>query len=252
VSSGSYASCSGFANDCSCSGGGSNKVCKQSTYTHVWTPNNHNTWSGCVADRTRDYDTLNTAPASGTTASLFPAEQYFENSESYCAPGNTPLLQPVTPLSASWSSIKSGIDAMQPTGGTNQPIGLALAWMTLAQTAPFNAPAEDTGYNYQKSIILLSDGLNTENRWPSYGNGSTQNGTMIDDRQKILCDNIKASGITIYTIQVNTSSPADPTSSVLQYCASGSSNFYLVTSAAQTASVFDSIYKSISRLRIAS
>ena len=138
------------------------------------------------------------------------------------------------PLSYDWSSLKSTINAMQPTGGTNQPIGLAWAWQTLQQTAPMNAPAEDANYTYAKAIILLSDGLNTEDRWPAYGNGNTQFGGQIDARQRILCDNVKAQGITIYTVQVNTGNPADPTSSVLQYCASGSQNFFLVTSASQT------------------
>ncbi|QDM32913.1 TadE/TadG family protein [Tardiphaga sp. vice352] len=251
VSSGYYASCNGFSSACTCSGNNNSKVCKQPTYTHVWTPNNRNTWSGCIADRTQDYDTKNSAPVTGTTASLFPAEQYYENQDSYCAPGNSPLLQTVTPLSYDWSTLKSGIDAMQGTGGTNQPIGMALAWQSLGQTAPFNAPAEEVNYTYVKAIILLSDGLNTENRWPEYGNGSSQTGTMIDDRQKTLCDNIKAAGVTIYTIQVNTGSPADPTSSVLQYCASNSGNFYLVTAASQTVTAFNSIYNSLSQLRVA-
>ncbi|WP_246663723.1 pilus assembly protein TadG-related protein [Tardiphaga sp. vice278] len=197
VSSGYYASCNGFSSACTCSGNNNSKVCKQPTYTHVWTPNNRNTWSGCIADRTQDYDTKNSAPVTGTTASLFLAEQYYENQDSYCAPGNSPLLQTVTPLSYDWSTLKSGIDAMQGTGGTNQPIGMALAWQSLGQTAPFNAPAEEVNYTYVKAIILLSDGLNTENRWPEYGNGSSQTGTMIDDRQKTLCDNIKAAGVTI-------------------------------------------------------
>jgi len=91
---------------------------------------------------------------------------------------------------------------------------------------------------------LLSDGLNTQNRWYS-------DAASIDARQKILCDNAKAAGITIYTIQVNTGKPADPTSTVLQYCASSSENFYQVTSASQTASVFKSIGSSLSKLRIA-
>jgi len=140
---------------------------------------------------------------------------------------------------------------MQPTGGTNQPIGLAWAWQTLQQTTPMNAPAEDPNYTYAKAIILLSDGLNTEDRWPSYGNGNTQFGGQIDARQRILCDNVKAQGITIYTVQVNTGSPADPTSSVLQYCASGPQNFFLVTSASQTLTVFNSIGTSLSKLRVA-
>ena len=47
--------------------------------------------------------------------------------------------------------------------------------------------------------------------------GQTCNPTYnapADNRQRILCDNIKNAGVTIYTIQVNVSN--DPTSSVLQ------------------------------------
>ena len=43
----------------------------------------------------------------------------------------------------------------------------------------------------------------------------------------ILCDNIKAAGVVIYTMHVNTHN--DPTSAVLQYCASGSDKFSTVT-----------------------
>jgi Flp pilus assembly protein TadG len=228
-----------------------NQTCTGNWWNQTCSPKNHNTWTGCVTDRTQPYDTMSTTPAGANVATLFPAEEYNENGETYCKPGNTPPLQQIVPLSYDWSALKTTINAMQPTGGTNQPIGLAWAWQTLQQTAPMNAPAEDPNYTYAKAIILLSDGLNTEDRWPGYGNGNTQFGGQIDARQRILCDNIKAQGITIYTIQVNTGSPADPTSSVLQYCASGSQNFYLVTSASQTLSVFNSIGTSLSKLRVA-
>jgi Flp pilus assembly protein TadG len=218
---------------------------------YTWTPNNHNTWTGCVADRSQPYDTQNTAPVSSTVATLFPADEYYENGEHYCRTGNTPPLQQIMPLSYDWTAIKATINAMQPTGGTNQPIGLAWAWQSLQQTAPLNAPAEDPNYTYKKAIIILSDGLNTEDRWPAYGNGNTQFGGQIDARQKILCDNIKAQGVTVYTIQVNTGTPGDPTSTVLQYCASGSDKFYLVTTSSQVLTVFNSIGTSLSKLRVA-
>jgi len=237
-----------------------NGKCSKNSYTDKascesagknWTPANHNTWTGCVTDRTQPYDAQNTTPAIANVATLFPADEYNENSQSYCKPGNTPPLQQIAPLTYDWSSLKTMISAMQPTGGTNQPIGMAWAWQTLQQTAPMNAPAEDSNYTYTKAIILLSDGLNTEDRWPAYGNGSQQFGGQIDARQRILCDNIKAQGVIIYTVQVNTGTPADPTSSVLQYCASGSQNFFLVTSATQTVSVFNSIGTSLAKLRVA-
>ena len=224
-------------------------------FSHTWIANAKSTWTGCITDRTPNYDVQNDAPTTVTPATLFPANQYYENSKAYCASGNSPALQPVKPLSYDWAGLKATITAIQPTGGTNQAVGLAWAWHSLNQGAPLNAPAEDQNYTYKKAIILLSDGLNTEDRWPVNGDGSSQFNGSIDARQTILCDNIKAQGITIYTIQLDTpgsnGQPADPKSAVLQACASNSSNYYWVTDPNQTLSVFNAIGTSLSKLRVA-
>ncbi|MBX9647780.1 MAG: pilus assembly protein [Xanthobacteraceae bacterium] len=218
----------------------SNSYTKQSSCISAgktWTPKNHNTWTGCFTDRDQNYDTMNTTPVTSNISTLFPAEQY-----AYCKSGSIPYLQPIMPLSYDWTALKASIIAMLPTGNTNQGIGLAWGWMTLGTGAPFNAPAKDSNYTYRDAIILLSDGLNTQNRWYS-------NASQIDARQKILCDNAKAANITIYTVQVNTG--GDPTSTVLQYCASTADKFYLVTTASQTLTVFNSIGTSLAKLRVA-
>jgi Flp pilus assembly protein TadG len=201
-----------------------------------WTPNSHDTWNGCMTDRTMDYDTKNTTPTSGNTATLFPAEQY-----SYCNSGNSKYIPTIMPLSYDWAALKAKIDTMVPTGNTNQSIGLAWGWMTLTSGEPFNPPAKDPNFQYKDAIVILSDGLNTQNRY-------TSTTSQIDARQKILCDNAKNAGVTIYTVQVNTG--GDPTSAVLQYCAANTSSFYLVTSASQTAGVFSQIGNQLSRLRV--
>jgi hypothetical protein len=161
------------------------------------------------------------------------------------------------PLTYDWTTLKNNVNAMQPTGGTDQSVGLAWGWQSLT-TGPIPAPAEDSNTTYNRVIILLSDGLNTEDRWPDNGDGSTQNGTSIDDRQAQQCTNIKnavdSSGrpmYTIYTIQVNTSSPADPTSTVLQNCASDRSKFFMLTSSSQIATTFTTIGTALSALRVA-
>ena len=201
--------------------------------------NNINNWNGCVMDRgstppgtSMAYDVEVTAPT--TSAAYFPADQ-----SSYCP-------QQIAPLSYNWSSLKSTINAMTPSGGTDQPIGLVWAWQTLQQTSPMNAPAEDPNYTYKKAIILLSDGLNTMDRW--YGDGYDWS-SQVDARQKLLCDSITAAGVTIYTIQVDTG--GDPTSTILQYCASGASNFFMLTSASEVISTFNTIGTSLSQLRVA-
>ena len=216
------------------------------------------TWTGCITDRTQNYDETGDAPSSGTPGTLFPANQYYENSTAYCSSSASTKLEQVMPLSYDWSTLKTNVNAMQPTGGTDQSVGLAWGWQSLLQTGPIPAPAEDSNTTYNRVIILLSDGLNTEDRWPDYGDGSSQNGTDIDVRQAQQCANIKAatdaSGrpmFTIYTIQVNTSSPADPTSTVLQNCASDRSKFFMLTSSTQIATTFTTIGTALSQLRVA-
>jgi hypothetical protein len=100
----------------------------------------------------------------------------------------------------------------------------------------------DSNYQYQQVIILLTDGLNTQDRW--YTNQSS-----IDARQQGTCNNIKAAGITLYTVQVDTG--GDPTSTLLQNCATDASKFFLLTSASQIITTFATIGNTISKLHIA-
>ena len=193
----------------------------------TWTPADHSTWNGCVTDRDQNYDTTNDAPLAGAT--LYPTEQY-----SSCP---AQLLG----LSNDWTALSTKINDMQPNGNTNQAIGLQVGWQSLT-ASPFTVPAMDPNYKYTQVIILLSDGLNTQDRWYS-------NATSIDTRQQKTCDNIKAAGITIYTVQVNTG--GDPTSTLLQNCASDSSKFFLLTSSTQIVTTFNQIGTALSNLRLA-
>jgi len=144
-------------------------------------------------------------------------------------------------LSYDWTALNSKIDEMQPSGNTNQAIGLQWGFQSLT-SAPFTVPAKDPNYTYKDVIILLTDGLNTQNRW-------TTDQATIDARQTITCNNVKAAGITIYTIQVNTD--GDPTSTMLKNCASDASKFFLLTSSGEIVTVFDQIATGLSHLRVA-
>ncbi|WP_298276479.1 Tad domain-containing protein [uncultured Bradyrhizobium sp.] len=216
-------------------------------------------WTGCVTDRTQPNDATGVLPTSSDVTTLFPANEYYENSTAYCNSSVSTPLGPVIPLSYDWSSLKNAVNAMQPTGGTDQSVGLAWAWQSLLVGGPLNTPAEDSNTTYNRVIILLSDGLNTEDRWPDYGDGSSQaSGNPIDARQTLQCQNLQAAkdskGLpmyTIYTIQVNTSSPADPTSTVLKNCASSPDKFYMLTSSTQILTTFNTIGTALSKLRLA-
>ena len=221
---------------CSSTSYTSRSSCKSNGKT--WTPD-RTKWTGCVTDRTQDYDTKNTPPTSSNAPTMVVAEEY----SNYCKTGSSAYMPPIMPLSTDWIALKAKIDTLKPTGNTNQGIGMAWAWLTLGVgTVPFNAPAKDTGnYTYKDAVVLLSDGLNTQNRW--YTSAS-----QIDARQKILCANVKAANVVIYTVQVDTG--GDGESAVLKECASGADKFYRITDPSKTLTVFNQIGQSLAKLRV--
>jgi Flp pilus assembly protein TadG len=250
VASGSSASCPTGAPNCSCSGTGTNRKCTKPTYLHYWrthpTDTNqaaaaapaHSTWTGCINDRDQDYDTKNTAPG---TSSASPSSQFYAEQWSAC------LSATVTPMSNDWATLKNQITAMTAAGNTNQSVGMAWGWQSLSTTnGPIAAPAKDSNYIYKDYIVLLSDGLNTQNRW-----STTQ--STIDARQELLCQSVKgdtSNPVTVFTIQVNINN-GDAKSQVLQDCATSTSYFQMITSASQTAGAFQNIITEISKLRVA-
>ena len=100
----------------------------------------------------------------------------------------------------------------------------------------------DSNYKYSQVIILMSDGLNTQNRW--YTSQSS-----VDAREAMTCANAKAAGITIYSIQVNTD--GDPLQTVMKNCASSTDKFFMLTSANQMVATFQQIGTALSNLRVA-
>jgi hypothetical protein len=138
----------------------SNGQCESTQHGNaVWTPNSHSTWNGCVIDRdkdiggvTADYDVTDATPDTVLNKALFPAHQ------------SSPCPVSMLPLTSGWGALNTKIDSMVPDGNTNVTIGLVWAWHALTTNAPMTeaaAPAPER----DKVIILLTDGLNTQNRW---------------------------------------------------------------------------------------
>ena len=233
---GSSASC-GSNTACTCTGTGSSKIC------HLWRGDgtaataaaapSRSTWTGCVNDRDQPTDATNAAPSSAATN--FYAEQWSD-----CLPAT------VTAMSNQWQTLKDQITAMTPSGNTNQAVGLAWGWQSVSTTnGPIAAPAKDANSIYKDFVVLLSDGLNTQNRW-----STTQ--SSIDTRQELLCANIRndtANPVTVFSIQVNIANK-DPKSQVLQDCATNG-NFQMITDSNQTSDAFNNVLTQISKLRVA-
>ncbi|HSZ75047.1 MAG TPA: pilus assembly protein TadG-related protein [Rhizomicrobium sp.] len=226
----------------------------KNTKTCLWTPTDsgHTSWTGCVMDRDQNYDASNTTP-SGTGAApstLFqaaPAKLYSNSnwSPTQCAGQQQVIALGDVTNTTSYNALVTAVNGMVASGATNQAIGLAWGWQTMTQGIPQNAPAlpKDTG----QVVILLSDGLNTQDRWT--GDGSDED-TGSDNRMSATCQAVKAAGITIYAVFVDLNG-TQGNSKVLQSCASDSSKYFDLTTSSDIITAFNEIGTQITQLRVA-
>jgi Flp pilus assembly protein TadG len=239
TATGSSASC-GTNTICTCSGSGSDKICHlwrgDGTQATVLAAPARSTWTGCVNDRDQVNDTTKIAPTT-------PSTQFYAEQWSGCLPATVQEMSNDFDVNG---VLMTKINGMSPSGNTNQAVGLAWGWLSLSTAnPPIQAPEKNSNYAYKEYIVLLSDGLNTQNRW------STSQ-SDIDARQRILCQNVKADNInpvTIFTIQVNIGNK-DAKSKVLEDCATDG-NFQMITVSGQTSQAFENILAQISKLRVA-
>ena len=230
---------------CPSSGGGGKQTCTATAtavattttvgapYTHTWLVNNHSTWGGCVMDRTQNYDVATTTP-SGTSTD-FPAE----NAQS-CVPSVM-----LGTLTDDWTGLNTAVSAMTAGGSTNQPIGLAWGWQSFTSGNPLNAgtlPANTT-----EVIILVSDGLNTQDRW--YGDGSNDS-TSVDSRESSVCTSAKNAGIVIYTVFVDLNG-TQGNSAPLQSCATDNAHYFDLTTSGEIITTLNQIGQTLANLHVA-
>jgi len=263
-------------------------------------------WNGCVRAREVPYDTLDTAPDVSTANTLwapyfapdepdfsylyanryaddgayggsfydYDARQRFAgkytNLTSSGSWGTGPEFncrtQPVTPLTNVKTTLDSAVNAMNATGNTVIPAGLAWAWRLISPGVPFT---EGVGYDDDeniKAIILLTDGQNTvsgglgnhnQSYYSAYGyaqsghlgatNGSEAT-AQLNAKTTALCTNIKNQGIRLYTITFQL--PNGPVKDLMRDCATSTNMYYDSPSNSELQNVFEDIAKGLNQLRL--
>jgi Flp pilus assembly protein TadG len=182
-------------------------------------------------------------------------------------------MQSLVRLTTNMTTVKSKITAMNATGNTNIPIGLMWGWFTLSPSLPFGDGASYTDPDTKKFVVLLTDGDNTNDEtnnpnrstYSALGymwqkrlmgtNGTTkldetstadQRSDAMDARMLLTCTNMKAKGITVYTVRIDVSGS---TSTALKSCATSADMYYDIDSSGLS-DAFTNIAGSIGRLRI--
>jgi len=176
-------------------------------------------------------------------------------------------MQPVLALTNDKQAIFDKITALNPSGNTHIPLGLAWGWRVLSPTPPFTEGAAYDAPLWIKALVLMTDGENTvptesstlnASRYTAYSyasegrlNGATTSNAMeteIDASLTRTCNNVKATGIRVYTVAftVTTQNVKD----LLQGCASDPSLYYDAADEQALLDAFAAIAEDLSRLRL--
>jgi hypothetical protein len=193
-------------------------------------------WNGCVGSRAYPLNVRDETP-----------------STPYPGIMNVSCPSAITPLTKDKATVTTALSKMVTTGETYIPSGLVWGYATLSNQAPFTEAVPYTDTKVKKALVLMTDGANTKSVSTLSGytgmpahNGS--NVTQANTYTSELCTNIKASGITVYTIAFGVTDTATRTR--LRDCASDASMSYTPDNASQLSSAFKEIAEALRTLSI--
>lgn len=149
---------------------------------------------------------------------------------------------PILVQSDKKKAVRDHIYALAPGGNTNSAEGMMWGWRLLSPEAPFESDIEYNDNEWQKAVVLMTDGFNTvsnldthlgsdqsaygyarEERMGSGINTATKMRNQLDEKLLRVCARMKAKGILIYSITFGLSD-SDPselaTKQTFQACAS--------------------------------
>jgi Flp pilus assembly protein TadG len=191
-----------------------------------------NSWHGCVGSRSGGLDT-----SVGSTAVRYDGLLGIGCSSE------------IVDLTDDEAVVTAAIDAMGTYGETYVAPGLLWGWNVLTPEAPFSAAATDSvraAQSGSRALVLMTDGENT--RSPSYPYHDGSDRAVADSKTKTLCENIKAEGITVYTVAFKVSDSNNL--AMLRDCASSPDAAFDASDDAGLAAAFESIGNTLSAARI--
>jgi Flp pilus assembly protein TadG len=183
-------------------------------------------------------------------------------------PGYGCDMQPITPLTADYGSLKTKVNALAANGTTNIMEGVAWGLRVLSPGEPF-AQSKAGTKGVEQTMIVLTDGSNvlgtTANilgsRYSSHGyltdgrlgieaGGESATNGLMNQRTLAACAAAKEAGIEVYTIRLE--EPNVATGTMLKECASDADHYFDVPSRSKLDEAFGKIAEKIIRVRISS
>jgi Mg-chelatase subunit ChlD len=194
------------------------------------------TWNGCVGSRP---DPLDESLGSLST-------RYQGLTNEWCT-------SEIVELTDNKSKLHDTIDGLVATGETYIPAGLLWGWNMLDSEEPLDKAKSATIIKEMggtKAIVLMTDGQNTLAPYSPIHRGwdGASDWAKGDAKTTTLCENIKADGITVFTVSFMVTDVASK--ALLANCASDSSKAYSAESAAALANAFKDIGSTLTAMRL--
>lgn len=186
-------------------------------------------WNGCVGSQPSPYDVGDIANASNPVPGLY----------------NTDCSSPLVRLTNDKSSIKSQISGLSAARETYIAPAVTWSWRLLSPDGPFTGDAKAYGAA-NKTVVLMTDGANT--RAPSYPRHDSTDANLADTRLRQVCANLKAKGISIFTIAFAVTDAN--IKNTLANCSSGPPFYYDAQSEAALTTAFATIASQLTAVRL--
>jgi len=240
------------------------------TSTYDW---GSTSWEGCVEARAYPYDVQDAD--TGTGGLWAPYHWADHNSynnwdrDTYYAIDNSPpssrgpnkyCPRPLTPLTNDRASLESEIDAMWAAGYTHINYGAVWGWRAISPSAPFTEGSSYSDPDWNKVVIILTDGDNTTSNSVDTAYGYRSDGLLgsttswgtaseLDSRLLEVCTGMKNDGIIVYTIAFGTSIGWS-TASMMEDCATKPSNYFESPDSATLSLAFRAIGAELKNLHL--
>ncbi|WP_020178723.1 TadE/TadG family type IV pilus assembly protein [Methylopila sp. M107] len=213
-------------------------------------------WNGCIEERYDGLDQTDDAPTSSDTKTQFAANYY-----AVCP-------QAITPMTNVKATVETGITNMVASGSTLINVGAVWGWRLISPTwrglwgGTMNANSLPLDYGTKfmtKAVVLMTDGDNdlAGGSYTAYGyvnekrlgtNSVSKAEAEADRRLGVVCSNMKAKGVYVYTVAFR--NPSSDTKKLLETCATSTSYYFDAGDAAALKSAFQTIGGSLSKLRL--
>ncbi|HRQ60476.1 MAG TPA: pilus assembly protein TadG-related protein [Alphaproteobacteria bacterium] len=177
----------------------------------------------------------------------------------YSTPNNGCPYANVVPLTSDQAYLLSQVDPdngaepddMEPHGNTLGNIGMAWGARVLSPEPPFTEAEPWDNHIWRKAIVMMTDGVNTDDSTYSaywFSNKNQMNTTKFNNRFLETCEALKEKGVIVYTVTFGNG--VGSAKSYYEDCATSASKYFDAPTQGELVRAFEQIANELSNLRI--